>query len=174
MCMLRLLRPYLLGKGNLSDKTMCRPLFGPSYIHRNNQGCIYLLAKTGQFSQYWIQMEGKSKSGLPVIAPDTWTIVCVPSRYTVSMLCSEGRGSAVVASTLGLRIVSMYGWTSREKLRVCFFSIPLRSVIGKWEVGYRQNITEKRHPSKVRYAFTGLIVWAVYLMMNTAKTTKVS
>ncbi|TNN68004.1 hypothetical protein EYF80_021796 [Liparis tanakae] len=29
-------------------------------------------------------------------------------------LCSEGRGSAAVASTLGLRMVSMYGWTSRR------------------------------------------------------------
>lgn len=46
------------------------------------------------------------------------------------MLCSDGRGSVLAVSALGLRMVSMYGWTSREKLRVCFFSIPLRSAVG--------------------------------------------
>lgn len=56
-------------------------------------------------------------------------MVWVSWRYTVSMLCSDGSGSVFTVSTLGLRMVSMYGWTSREKLRVCFFSIPLRSVV---------------------------------------------
>jgi hypothetical protein len=29
-----------------------------------------------------------------------------------------------------LRMVSMYGWTSREKLRLCFFSSVLISAVG--------------------------------------------
>lgn len=69
-------------------------------------------------------------------------MVWVPSRYTASMLCSEGRGSATAVSTLGLRMVSMYGWTSREKLRVCFFSIAPNSA-NKWQ-NYAQEVRKQK------------------------------
>jgi len=42
---------------------------------------------------------------VPVIAVDTWTIACVPSTYAVSNWCSEDRGAVV--TTFGLRMVSM-------------------------------------------------------------------
>lgn len=107
-----------------------------------------------------VRARAKETPGLPVIAPDTWTIVCVPSRYTVSMLCSVGRGSVVVASTLGLRMVNMYGWTSREKLRVCFFSIPLRSAFRKEKSDLV--IYPKNPPS--------LIVWPLETSQHSIRT----
>lgn len=130
----------LNSKCNFPDFTACRPLIGTKMLLTNPRhfwmwmDAAFLFAKTWKSINCSCSYKRQSRNHvdvLPVIAPDTWTIVWVPSRYTVSMLCSEGRGSVVVASTLGLRMVNMYGWTSREKLRVCFFSIPLRSAIEK-------------------------------------------
>lgn len=56
---------------------------------------------------------------------ETWTTVCVPSMYVVSRGWSVAGGCGLFISDLGFWMVDMYGWTSREKLRLCFFSVPL-------------------------------------------------
>lgn len=56
---------------------------------------------------------------------ETCTTVCVPSMYVVSSGWSAAGGCGLFISDLGFEMVDMYGWTSREKLRVCFFSAPL-------------------------------------------------